>query len=121
MKLTVAEAHKIIEGSQLVANLKEQIKQLEKELAEQRENAIVPKFKYQQEVWYQDVDDDDTIKSFSIAGTLFFGDRNNNFQYYLANSRGYFLEDMYGQDALIDESHIFATEAEAQASLEKGE
>jgi hypothetical protein len=86
------------------------LQQLEKELAELRENAIVPKFKIGQKVFRvgRYVDDlDDTETPYEVEENEVF--RISEIKYYLT----------YGVDGAVDESELFATREEAVASLVK--
>jgi hypothetical protein len=84
------------------------LRELEKELAELRENAIVPKFNLNQEVWFVSVMD--TIISGRILQVITHRHiRPETWHCYSVQG--------FGVGQLAQESELFATEAEAQASL----
>lgn len=82
-----------------------------KELDEILENAIVPKFKIGQEVFYYDVDVKKIIKA-KVTGFSFCDDFENLF--YELYGVSYFTR--YN---IIEENRIFATEEEARKRLEE--
>lgn len=104
----VVERDKIIEALKNVDNYLQKIAELEQELAELKQKAIVPKFKVGQEVFIiiQDVIRATSINSFRVF-------ENNELSYYCKYVDG---ERMYLE---LDEEEIFATKEEAEQSLLK--
>ena len=102
----VVERDKIIEALKNVDNYLQKIAELEQELAELKQKAIVPKFKVGQDVF---IILDAVIKDTNINSiTIFAGNELSYYCKYVNNERMY-LE--------LDEEEIFATKEEAEQKL----
>ena len=105
-----------IEALEMLEDKDQRIAELEQELAELKEKAIVPKFKIGQECYY--VYTKSQLRPFNvkIGRTTFDTDRKNKIMYDsdFEDDDSYF-EKYYG----MKECNLFATEQEAQAKLQE--
>jgi hypothetical protein len=111
---------KIREIANVLRCQSEVIEQLERELTELRENAIIPKYKSGDTVWF--INHDKTIQQGEVWNIL---NSTSKGVYRYESSSRLLYEIIYGNAGQNirqeNDKTLFATREEAQASLKKGE
>jgi cell division protein FtsB len=109
----------VVYARQTVEALRAEVQRLESELAELKERAIVPKFEFQQLVWFCS-EAEEAVVCGQVGERITYHDEvTEDFQTGVTQYNVESMpEDKYWVEVL-EESELFATEAEAQASLQK--